>query len=170
MGGRIPGAVLEMTPSMFSGSDDRYPYRGYIQVELELAKDMSGSTEPVTALALVCPDPRFSDSIPVLVGTNIDPSRFDFGDSPILAEWKERLSRKLAEISVFSMDEWDVGLAREVEHSIKLRDDRPFRERSRRIAPADLDDLRRHLQGLLAARIIKESRSPYASPIVLVRR
>ena len=46
----------------------------------------------------------------------------------------------------------------------------PFRERSRRIAPADLDDLRRHLQGLLATGIIKESRSPYASPIVLARK
>ncbi|KAL7876386.1 hypothetical protein AOLI_G00113490 [Acnodon oligacanthus] len=68
------------------------------------------------------------------------------------------------------MDEWDVSLAREVEHSIKLHDDKPFRERSCRVAPADLDDLCRHLQGLLAAGIIKESRSSYASPIVLARK
>ncbi len=61
-------------------------------------------------------------------------------------------------------------LAKGVEHNIHLNDNTPFRERSRRIAPADLDDLRRHLQGLLVAGIIKESRSPYASPIVLARK
>ncbi|KAL6459408.1 hypothetical protein MHYP_G00328800 [Metynnis hypsauchen] len=54
-----------------SGSDDSYPYRGYIQVELKLPKNMACSTEPITVLALVCPDPRCSDSTPVLVGTNV---------------------------------------------------------------------------------------------------
>ncbi|XP_024118924.1 uncharacterized protein LOC112140234, partial [Oryzias melastigma] len=101
----------------------------------------------------------------------LDPSRFDFGDSPISKEWRERLSQKLAKHAhVFSTEEWDVGLAKGVHHHIRLSDNTPFRERSRRIAPADLDDLRRHLQGLLAAGIIKESRSPYASPIVLARK
>ncbi|KAL7837384.1 hypothetical protein SRHO_G00270950 [Serrasalmus rhombeus] len=68
------------------------------------------------------------------------------------------------------LDEWDVGLAKGVEHHILLSDTRPFRERSRRIAPADIDDVRRHLQELLAAGIIKKSRSPYASPIVIARK
>lgn len=106
------------------------------------------------------------ESVPAM-----DPSLFDFSESPISKEWKERLSQKLAKHSqVFSIEEWDVGLAKGVEHHIRLNDNTPFRERSRRIAPADLDDLRRHLQGLLAAGIIQESRSPYASPIVLARK
>ncbi|KAL2093139.1 hypothetical protein ACEWY4_010451 [Coilia grayii] len=101
----------------------------------------------------------------------IDAELFDFGDSPIPEFWKKRLSQKLSERgSVFSFDEWDVGLAQGVEHHIRLHDPRPFRERSRRIAPADIDDVRRHLKDLLAAGIIKESRSPYASPIVIVRK
>ncbi len=101
----------------------------------------------------------------------IDASLFDFGDAPLPNGWKERLSQKLSERSnVFSTDEWDVGSAKGVEHHIRLNDNTPFRERSRRIALADLDDLRCHLQGLLAAGIIKESRSPYASPIVLARK
>ncbi|XP_035809415.2 uncharacterized protein LOC118471094 [Amphiprion ocellaris] len=100
-----------------------------------------------------------------------DASQIDFGDSPIPESWKNRLRDKLARRSdVFSLDEWDVGLAKDVEHSIRLADDRPFRERSRRLAPADIDDVRRHLQELLAAGIIKESRSPYASPIVIARK
>ncbi|KAL3996707.1 PHD finger protein 20 [Sarotherodon galilaeus] len=106
-----------------------------------------------------------------LATEKIDPNLFDFGDSPISEEWKSRLRQKLAERrNVFSVHEWDVGLAKGVEHHIRLHDPRPFRERSRRLAPADIDDVRRHIQQLLAAGIITESRSPYASPIVVVRK
>lgn len=101
----------------------------------------------------------------------LDPELFDFGDSPVPEEWKKRLSQELAKRrNVFSLDEWDVGLAKGVEHQIRLSNPTPFRERSRRLAPADIDDVRRHLQQLLAAGILKESRSPYASPIVVVRK
>lgn len=100
-----------------------------------------------------------------------DVSQINFGDSPIPEAWRKRLRQKLSErATVFSLDELDVGLAKGVEHSIRMSDPRPFRERSRRIAPADIDDVRRHIQKLLAAGIIKESRSPYASPIVIVRK
>lgn len=57
-----------------------------------------------------------------------------------------------------------------MKHSIRLTDERPFHERSQRLAPADIDDVRRHIQELIAAGIIKESRSPYALPIVVARR
>ncbi|KAL1259510.1 hypothetical protein QQF64_010087 [Cirrhinus molitorella] len=101
----------------------------------------------------------------------LDPNLIDFGGSPIPNEWKERLTRKLCRRrSVFSLLEWEVGLAKGVEHNIRLTDPRPFRERSRRLAPADIEDVRKHLQELLDAGVIKESRSPYASPIVVARK
>ncbi|CAI5671318.1 unnamed protein product [Oreochromis niloticus] len=103
--------------------------------------------------------------------TAFDSSQIDFGDSPVPEEWKDRLRQRLAERShVFSVHESDVGLAKEVEHTIRLADTRPFRQRARRLAPADIEDVRKHLQELLCAGIIKESRSPYASPIVIVRK
>ncbi|XP_076836716.1 uncharacterized protein LOC143482275 [Brachyhypopomus gauderio] len=102
---------------------------------------------------------------------SIDPELIQFGDSPVPEQWKERLRSKLSKrVRVFSLDDWDVGLAQGVTHRIRLKDQRPFRERSRRLAPADIEDVRRHLQELLAAGIIKESRSPYASPIVIARK
>ncbi|KAI7799692.1 hypothetical protein IRJ41_009439 [Triplophysa rosa] len=101
----------------------------------------------------------------------LDPNLFNFGDSPISEEWKERLWKQLSKrTNVFSSHEWDVGLAKGVEHRIRLSDPRPFRERSRRITPTDIDDVRKHLQELHAAGIISESRSPYASPIVIARK
>lgn len=100
-----------------------------------------------------------------------DSRLINFGDSPIPEQWKSRLRQKLSErANVFSLHEWDVGLAKGVEHQIRLSDSRPFRERSRRLAPADIEDVRRHLQDLLQTGIIKESRSPYASPIVIARK
>ncbi len=101
----------------------------------------------------------------------IDPKLFDFSKSKIPKQWEDRLRQKLSERgNVFSVEEWDVGLAKDVKHHIRLSSSKPFRERSRRIAPADIDDVRRHLKDLLATGIIKESRSPYASPIVIVRK
>ncbi|KAL1259015.1 hypothetical protein QQF64_009592 [Cirrhinus molitorella] len=46
----------------------------------------------------------------------------------------------------------------------------PFKERTRRVSPADFEDLKKHLLDLLASEIIEESNSPYASPVVLVRK
>ena len=105
------------------------------------------------------------------ISREMDPSQIDFGDSPIPREWRERLTQKLCRRrKVFSLHEWEVGLAKGVEHRIRLSDPRPFRERSRRLTPADIEDVRKHLRDLLAIGVIKESRSPYASPIVIARK
>ncbi|KAI7790434.1 hypothetical protein IRJ41_006419, partial [Triplophysa rosa] len=101
----------------------------------------------------------------------IDPELFDFGDTTVPQAWKERLKQKLSErVNVFSLSDVDVGLAKGVQHHMRLRDETPFRERSRRIAPADVEDVFHHLKKLMTAGIIKESRSPYASPIVIARK
>ncbi|CAI5678658.1 unnamed protein product [Oreochromis niloticus] len=122
------------------------------------------TVDTVTATVEVCPK-KGKDQ------RELDPLLMNFGDSPLPNEWKERLRQKLSKrANVFSLSEWDVGLAKGVEHHIRMSDSRPFRERSRRLAPADIDDVRRHIQDLLQAGIIKESRSPYASPIVIARK
>ena len=85
--------------------------------------------------------------------------------------WKNQLSLKFADQpQVFSLPEWDVGLARGVESCISLKDPTPFWERVRCLAAAEIDNVYKHLQELLAAGIIKESCSPYASPIAIARK
>lgn len=57
----------------------------------------------------------------------LNPELFNFGEAPIPAGWEKRLRLKLAERSnVFSTEEWDVGLAKDVTHQIRLSDPRPF--------------------------------------------
>lgn len=103
--------------------------------------------------------------------SDFDVNLLNFGNSPVPPHWKRRLCQKLSErADVLSLHDWDVGLAHDVEHDIRLADTRPFRERSQRLTPADIEDARRHIQELLAAGVIKESRSPYASPIVMARK
>ncbi|KAL7838305.1 hypothetical protein AOLI_G00267090 [Acnodon oligacanthus] len=70
----------------------------------------------------------------------------------------------------FSQNDLDVGTASGVRHHIELEPRVPFKERTRRVSPADFSDLKKHLKDLLAAGIIEESNSSYASPVVQVRK
>ncbi|KYO42741.1 hypothetical protein Y1Q_0023049 [Alligator mississippiensis] len=99
----------------------------------------------------------------------IDPSTFFGGNSPVPKSCKARLWDKLgAQACVFSLNDWDVGEAKGVKYHIRLSNPRPFRERSRHIPLAEMAEIRRHLQELMDHRIIIESKSPYASRIVIV--
>ncbi len=96
---------------------------------------------------------------------------FDFGDSPLSEEWKSRVTQCLRTYSdVFSCHDLDFGHATRVKHKIKLRDEVPFKQRSRPIHPSDYEAVKKHLQMLLEAGVIRESESPYSSPIVVVKK
>jgi hypothetical protein len=96
---------------------------------------------------------------------------FDFGSSPIDDQWKSRFSQLLlSKHQVFSKDDLDIGCTSKVKHHIQLTDETPFRDGRRRIAPADYEDVRNHIRELLDKGIIRESMSPYASAIVVVRK
>lgn len=97
--------------------------------------------------------------------------KFDFGDSPLYEEWKARITQKLNTYSdIFSHHDLDFGHATKVKHCIKLKDETPFKHRPRPLHPQDYEAVRRHLQMLLEAGIIRESESPFASSIVVVKK
>ena len=72
--------------------------------------------------------------------------------------------------SVFSTGEGDLGCTNRLEHEIPLLDEVPVRQRFRRVPPSDYDSVKAHINQLLEAQVIRESCSPYASPIVLVKK
>lgn len=72
--------------------------------------------------------------------------------------------------TVFSAHDADLGCTNLLSHDIPLLDDVPVRQRYRRIPPSDYDMVKAHINQLLDSQIIRESCSPYASPIVLVKK
>lgn len=96
---------------------------------------------------------------------------FDFADSPLPEEWKERITKKLNSVSeVFALSDLDHGHTTQVKHRIRLSDPSPFKQRPRPIHPSDYEAVRLHLKELQDANIICESESPFASPIVVVKK
>lgn len=72
--------------------------------------------------------------------------------------------------SVFSTHEGDLGCTGLISHDIPLLDSVPIRQRYRRIPPSEYEVVKSHINQLLEANVIRESCSPYASPIVLVKK
>lgn len=96
---------------------------------------------------------------------------FDFENSPLPEDDKQRIIKRLNGIrEVFATHEFDIGKTDQTQHRIDLTDAMPFRERARPIRPQDYEDARRHIQQMVDADIIRPSNSPFASPIVLVRK
>ncbi|CAL9687717.1 unnamed protein product [Knipowitschia caucasica] len=72
--------------------------------------------------------------------------------------------------SVFATHETDLGCTNLLSQDIPLVDEVPIRQRYRRIPPSEYEAVKAHINQLIEAQVIRESCSPYASPIVLVRK
>ena len=95
----------------------------------------------------------------------------DLSDVECSASERRQLRQLLEEFSdILTNDDMDVGRTDRVKHHIPLVDETPVVQPYRRIPPSQLGEVKQHLQELLEKDIIRPSTSPYASPIVLVRK
>ena len=90
------------------------------------------------------------------------------GKSEMEAEVVAGLLVKFQE--VFSKSEWDIGLTHLAEHSIDTGDAKPVKQRPRRVPLAYAEEEKRAIEDLLQKGVIRKSNSPWASPIVLVKK
>jgi len=72
--------------------------------------------------------------------------------------------------AVFSINNADLGFTNLICHDIPVVDDIPVKQRYRRIPPSEYEVVKEHINQPLLSQVIRESSSPYASPIVLVRK
>ncbi|KAL6465795.1 hypothetical protein MHYP_G00259280 [Metynnis hypsauchen] len=72
--------------------------------------------------------------------------------------------------NIFSKGDGDLGCTSLITHEIPLVDEVPVRQPYRRIVPSQYETVKAHIQQLLDSKVIRESSSPYSSPIVLVTK
>ncbi len=71
---------------------------------------------------------------------------------------------------VFAMDIMEMGCSNVTEVKIDMNDSTPFRQKMRPVPPGAYEELKSHILELLTAGVIKESKSPFSSNIVMVRK
>ena len=90
--------------------------------------------------------------------------------SAVTQKEEERCKDLITEFSdVFSINSTDIGTTHKVKHRIEMHDTRPFKQKYRRIPPAMIEEVRTHIQELLANGVIRTSHSPFSSNVDLVR-
>ena len=71
---------------------------------------------------------------------------------------------------MFFQDDQDLGYTDCVSHQMRMQDDIPVASHFRRIPPTQIQEVKEHIQMLLDKKIVRKSCSPYASPVVIVRK
>ena len=95
----------------------------------------------------------------------------EFQHAALTETQRKKVQTLLKEMDyVFAKSNDDLGCTAEVQHEIKLTDDQSVKQPCCRVPPAQLDEFREAVKNMLEAGVIKESKSPYSSPIVLVRK
>ena len=93
------------------------------------------------------------------------------GTSEWTPEQQQRAKDVIKKYSfLFAMGTLDLGKTNLVKHKIELTDYTPIKDRYRRIPPHQYEEVRKHLKEMLDVGAIRRSNSPWASPVVLVRK
>jgi len=96
----------------------------------------------------------------------------DLSEAAVEDERQRSLLKELVDrnAGAFSQHSTDYGHTKTIQHEIPLVDSRPFRLPYRKIPPAQWQDVRKLLTEMEAEGVIRPSKSPYASPVVIVTK
>ena len=95
----------------------------------------------------------------------------DLTDVSCTPKEKEELRQLLLKhADVFVQEGEEFGYTETYKHQIPTTDDVPVSQQFRRISHTQYQEVKDHIQKLLEDDIIQESHSPYASPVVIVRK
>ncbi|KAI8512396.1 hypothetical protein Bbelb_090350 [Branchiostoma belcheri] len=98
-------------------------------------------------------------------------SKVDLDGADLTPEQEAKLEALLQKhASVFSTHKRDFGYTETIKHKIPTGDTPPIRQPYRSIPPSLYKEVKQHVQDMLDQDVIRESCSPWASPVVLVRK
>ena len=91
-----------------------------------------------------------------------------------LDSWKLENTTKAKELlmeyeDIFLLVDHELGCVKGAQHEIKITDLEPFKQRFQWIPPPLVQEVRDHLEQMLASGVIKPSQSPWCNAVVLVR-
>ena len=155
--------------------------RCLVPVEVTNLSDISVTLPPNTALASVhlastVLDRFDQDKTPVdkkvvYAEQKADISEIDCNEEELTEAQRTEVRGFLQRMChVFASGDRDLGCANGVEHEIHLKEELPFKELYRRVPPGQLEEFRDAISDLLDTGVISKSKSPYASPVVLVKK
>ena len=97
--------------------------------------------------------------------------KLEEGTSNWMEEQQQRVKEVIKKYSfLFAMGSPDLGRTNLIKHKIELTDYMPIKDRYRRIPLHQYEEVRKHLKEMLDIGAIRRSNSPWASPVVLVRK
>jgi hypothetical protein len=160
-------ADIDISPLLFT-----YQPRNNRLIDIHVS-NVTLRTVPVSPKAILCEiQPVQLEELKNSEKENEDVfSKITIDNSNLTSDQILRLQNLLKKhIDIFSKNDEDIGHYTKIKHEIHLSDNRPFKQKYRRIPPAMVDEVREHIDQLLHAGIIRKSYSQYASNVVLVRK
>lgn len=126
----------------------------------ELAPDVATISLESNPSSPPTPTPFRSQEVPI-----------NWGDSPLSADQRSQLRSLLNEYrDVFALTPEELGRTGIVKHHIDTGNEPPIRLRPYRVAQTQRDKIAAHVEDMLDRNIIQPSVSPWAAPVVLVRK
>lgn len=99
------------------------------------------------------------------------PFKVNLGDVELTSEEQSQMTKLFYKYKdCFCVNDDDLGYTETIKHKIETVTDQPIKVPHRRIPPYQMEEVRQHISKLLKQNVIRRSTSPYAAPVVLVRK
>ena len=155
----VPIQLLNLSPdSITIHKDTKVAIASFVDEDSVLVTGVGNSRSPA--------ETQLSDSKRQLLWQVVESA----GDE-LTQQEREKLYAVLCHYGdVFADNSEDLGRTDEIQHSIDTKDASPVRQSARRIPVAQQEEVRKLLREMQEKDVIQPSRSPWAAPVVLVKK
>src|SRR5688500_12343065 len=87
-----------------------------------------------------------------------------------LTDTQQKAMKKIIQKNedIFIKEKYELGRTNVVKHTIDTGNEKPIKQKARRLAAKEKEIEKEHIEEMLKKRIIQKSKSPWSSPVVFV--